>query len=225
MPGETFEETEVPSAPEASSTEETPPPPEEGPESEEDSPEKLIRALEREEEEAPSEKEPSRFSAGNLFFLVGIGLSLVGILLGGFFLWKLLHPFPKTPSSPKSPPPSPEKPVSKASPSSIPLVKTEFSLVLKHFLIPLETEGGAPVFVKASVILYFESQREVLRAKRIEKALRGLIYDTFRGIPFYYWRSPEGVAKIREALFEVFRTRAPEGLVPKEIEVRGYILK
>ncbi|RUM87342.1 MAG: hypothetical protein DSZ24_06365 [Thermodesulfatator sp.] len=197
----------------------------------EESPEKLMQALEREEEpeegvpeeEGPAESEARPSWWGTLFLLAGIFLCLGGISAAGLTLWKLAHGPVRVSSAP------PERAsVSKSVSSStlpVPLVKTEFSLVLKHFLIPLETEGGAPVFIKASVVLYFEDQREVQRAKRIERVLRGLIYDTFRNIPFYYWRSPEGVTKIREALLRVFRARAPEGLVPKEIDVRGYILK
>ncbi len=197
---------------------------------EEESPEKLMRALEAEagEEETPSpDKSPLwlRVLPG-----LGILLCILGILVGLYLLWTLFHTQRTSDTMLQKPPALPKKPEA-SSPSREPLgampleVRPEHSLVLKHFLIPLQSEGGAPVFIKASVVLYFTSQKEVLKAKKLENPLRGMIFETFKNIPFYYWRSSEGINKIKAALLKSLRERAPEGLRPSDVDVTGYILK
>ncbi len=206
--------------------EEVPEPPPEPGEVKEEPPEELIRALEsaegEAEEEAPS---PGRWKHLSPILLgVGIFGCLLGLVLGVYTLKRLLHPAGGKAQPVKSSIPA-ESPA-QGPLGSLPLPgRTEHALVLKHFLIPLQTEGGAPVFIKASVVLYFTTQKEVLRARKLENPLRTIIYETFKNIPFYYWRSPEGVKKIRAALLKALRERAPENLVPVSVEVTGYILK
>ncbi|MBX6423597.1 flagellar basal body-associated FliL family protein [Thermosulfurimonas sp. F29] len=193
----------------------------------EERPEELIRALESEEGEGvPSPEKPSR---RGLFLLVaGILASLAGIGAGAYVLWNLVSGKSVTVS--ETPVSSYGKtavsPASRGPLGTMPLeVRPEHVLVLKHFLIPLQSEGGAPVFIKASVVLYFRSQKEVLKARKLENPLRGVIYETFKNIPFYYWRSPEGVKRIKQALLKALRERAPEDLRVSDVEVTGYILE
>ncbi len=200
-------------------------------------PEELLRALEAEvkEEEEPVEETPAPKSLWSWWPLAGIAICILGILGAIYTFWRLTHPSkevtvvvaapsPGRESSEVSSPPlteSAREPLGSL-PTKLP---TEYSLVLKHFLIPLQSEGGAPVFVKATVVLYFEDQKEVLLARKLETPYRGIIFETFKNIPFYYWRSKEGVSKIKKVLKEALKKKAPQGLVPKDIEVTGYILK
>ncbi len=199
--------------------------------SEEESPEKLIQALEAEpegEQASPSGEKKAFFP--KILLGLGILICLLGITGGVYVLWTIINSSRSAVSTAEVSQP-PTKTVTPSSPAREPLgampleVRPEHSLVLKHFLIPLQSEGGAPVFIKASVVLYFKSQREVLKAKKLENPLRGMIFETFKNIPFYYWRSPEGVNKIKTALLKSLRERAPEGLKPSDVDVTGYILK
>lgn len=182
--------------------------------------EEWIQALEEESEEAPP---PKKSSWGTWILILGIILGLLGLGAGSLLLWRWWHAPSPTASIPEKSSVSTEQKTSPLGPPIKPALK--YSLILKHFLIPLQSEGGAPVFVKATVILYFSSSREVLLAQKLETPFRSLIFDTLKGLPFYYWRSKEGVEKVRQVLLEVLKKKAPEGLVPKEVEVKGYILK
>jgi len=205
------------------------------PEPEEERPEELIRALEVEgEEPSVPQGKPSRLA----LLLVGAGIlvCLAGIGAGAYVLWNLFSGRPLAVSRTSTPPPTPPLPgkeavsggpkASREPLGTMPLeVRPEHTLVLKHFLIPLQSEGGAPVFIKASVVLYFRSQKEVLKARKLENPLRGVIYETFKNIPFYYWRSPEGIKRIKQALLKALGERAPEDLRVNDVEVTGYILE
>jgi len=192
----------------------------------------LIKALEEEvrEKEAPEIPQGKKSKFVSFLMIIGLVLGVTGIGVGIYTLWKLV----KTPSLTGVPPDNlskeqPQKPPVETPKEPLgaqpikPMV--EYSVVLKHFLIPLQSEGGAPVFIKATVVLYFEDQRQVLLAKKLKNPLRGIIFDAFKNIPFYYWRSREGIFKVREALLETLKKKAPQGLYPKDIEVTGYILK
>jgi len=198
-----------------------------------ESSEELIKALEEEvSQEEPSEplqKKKGKFVT--ILLILGLAVGLAGIGGGLYTLRKIL----KRPSvraktfEKKSSKGELKKPLGE--PSKGPLFSQpikpvlEYSVVLKHFLIPLQSEGGAPIFIKATVVLYFENQREVLLAQKLENPLRGIIFDTLKNIPFYYWQSQEGISKVRGVLLETLKKRAPGGLRPKYIEITGYILK
>ncbi len=228
------EKEEVSAEPQAEEQVPPEPPPEPSPDAE-----KIIEALEEEERkvEAPAPKEEKKAKGwlGKVFLILGMLVVLGAIGAGAFVLWNMLRsPAPlsvQEPSVSVPKPPSQEtkvspKPLEKEpTPTVIPVEPYEYALSLRKFLIPLQSEGGAPVFVKATVVLYFNTQKEVKLAKKLESPFRGIIFDTLKQIPFYYWRTPEGIKRIKEAVLKVLKENAPQGLVPADVQVTGYILK
>ena len=180
--------------------------------------EKLLEDLEKPPKEEPP---PKRSSLKYIWiFILGILFSLVGIGVGIFILWNWLHPVYVAPVSSQEAVESTPKAL-----SGRPEELSEHSLVLKHFLIPLSGSRDRPTFAKATVILYFRHSREALLAQKLEVPFRTIILDTLKGFPVSYWRSDEGMRKIRQILLETLRRKAPEGLAPKDVSISGYILK
>ncbi len=172
-------------------------------------------------EEAEAEK-------GNIAFLaplVGIFLVFIALIGGVIVLWRLWHLpviLPNTAQVLK------KKEVStpKAQPPLVvaPIVPERKLLILDNFLIPYQRENGDYAFVKSKILLYFSDDKSFLRVQKHITLWREQVYQVLKNIPLYVWQDPKGKDVVRKQLLSYLKKVRPDGIVPVDLEVAGYIL-
>ncbi len=184
---------------------------------------------EREEGGEPSGESVSKESSRKgLFLTVASILSVLILWAGGLMtLWYLWQHPPETQSLIRED----LNEASSENKSSAPLTSAPFAvedrkiLFLKNFLIPYQRESGEYLFVKAKVLLYYSNERDFTIAKKNEALLREHIYRLLKNVPLYVWESKKGEPLIRKELLSYLAKKEIGGVVPRDLEVTGYILK
>ncbi|GEM_PF-2233110 len=172
-------------------------------------------------EEAEAEKGKIAFLAP----LVGIFLVFIALIGGVIVLWRLWHLpviLPKKAQVPK------KKEVStpKVQPPLVvaPIVPERKLLILDNFLIPYQRENGDYAFVKSKILLYFSDDKSFLRVQKDITLWREQVYQVLKNIPLYVWQDPKGKDVVRKQLLSYLKKVRPDGIVPVDLEVAGYIL-
>lgn len=176
-------------------------------------------------EEAPPQGHNKSFL---ILFVLGMLLILGLTAVGGVVLWRLWHvPVVSPPPSQESPkaealgPVRPEPPLVTA-----PIgVEDRKLLILENFLIPYQRETGEYVFVKAKALLYFDDDKDFVKAKRNVTLWREQVYQILKNVPLYVWESRKGGEVVRKELLAYLKKKRLDGIVPVDLEVTGYILK
>ncbi len=187
--------------------------------SETDQPEDQDKDKEKDEDEAPRSKVFWGLFALGLLVILGL------LAAGGVVLWHLWH-------APLAPPPPPKPKVSqtpkpKAEPPLVvaPIVPERKLLILDNFLIPYQRETGEYVFVKAKALLYFANDRDFVKVQKDLTLWREQVYQVLKNIPLYVWENRKGEEVVRKQLLSYLKKVRPDGIIPVDLEVTGYILK
>ncbi len=171
----------------------------------------------------PEDQEAPRSKVFWILFASGL-LLILGLLgTGVVVLWRLwqapLTPPPKPPVSQTS------KPKAEAPLVVAPIVPERKLLILDNFLIPYQRETGEYVFVKAKALLYFGNDKNFVQVQKDLTLWREQVFQVLKNIPLYVWENRKGEEVVRKQLLSYLKKVHPDGIIPVDLEVTGYILK